>query len=145
MNFWQTLALNIIVVIPPFIFLWFKLKVEIKISDKYKIELKKREAFKSVLSAHSHLLYRDMKDEWFDEFSDSVINLLLWCSDDVLYEYALYAREREKDSLEIIEREIHFANSIICFRKELKYENKNKRILPEDIINIFRIGFKDHV
>jgi hypothetical protein len=150
MSFWQTLVLNIFVVLPPFIYLWFKLRLEIKLKDEYKIELEKREAFKSVLASHSYLLYNEfMKNtedrRWAEEFSNSTINLLLWCSDDVLYEYSLYAKDKMKNSVDIIDREKHFANSIIYFRKELGYKNKNNKITPESIIHIFRIGFKKQI
>jgi hypothetical protein len=145
MNFWETLVLNIFIVIPPFIYLLFKLKMEIRVSDRYKLEIDKRESFRNILRSHSNLLYRDIADDsdagqWLRDFSESVINMILWCSDEVLFEYAKYAKERLYSGGEIIDREIHFANSIILFRKELGYKNNGDLIQPNDIIIIFRIG-----
>ncbi|MCK4448788.1 MAG: hypothetical protein KAW56_17120 [Candidatus Marinimicrobia bacterium] len=150
MNFWQTLATNIAVVIPSIIILYVKLKTEIRVSDRYKIELDKRESFRNMLRSHSFLLLKDFSVDlesrkWLEGFSESIINMLLWCSDEVLYEYAMFAKERLDSGKEIIERELHFANSIILFRKELGYKNKDDKISPENIVKIFRIGFDKYI
>lgn len=150
MNFWGSLIINILLIAISFILIWYRIEIKIRVSDRYKIELDKRESFRNILRSHSNLLYRDIADdsesgEWLKEFSESVINMLLWCSDDVLYEYALYAKDRLSSGDEIIDRELHFANSIILFRKELKYKNKNNMIKPEDIVTIFRIGCNKYI
>ena len=85
------LAINI------FALLYFLYQTKIKISAQNKIEpeLKKREAFKSLLDLHSDILLgrplsEHNTDKWSIKYSKTSNDILLWSSDKVVYEYSKY-------------------------------------------------------
>ena len=43
------------------------------------------------------------------------------------------------------EYEIHFGMAILAFRKDLGYKNKGDKIRPEQIVTIFKAGWKQEL
>jgi hypothetical protein len=146
MNFLESLVLNIVIVLLASFIIWFRLKLYLSSSGKLELENKKREAFKNLLVLHSDLILGKHIDSkvmipWLEKFSEMTINILLWGSDKVIGEYGKYVKLRSVHETKISDREVHFANAVLAFRKEIGYKNRNNKITPEHIILIFRIGY----
>lgn len=132
---------ELIIMAAGFIIVWLKMDAKIKVQDEYKLELKKRETFKDLLDFHTFLKRERYDSDFINKHADSVINSLLWLSDNVLYKYLEYTEKFLKDAeYKILDREIDFANSILLFRKELGYKNSDSKIKPENVALLFRLG-----
>ena len=131
-----------------FTFFWFRLQLKLKAQNEIDLEQKKRDSFKNLLMLHSDLILSKHipnypVNEWLEKFSGMTNNILLWGSDEVISEYGKYSKLRNDSQNKYTEREYHFANAILAFRKELGYKNTGEIITPEQIITIFKIGYKD--
>ena len=116
-----------------------------KTKDKIEKSQNKRESLQKLLEMHSEIIQDKQFDEnWMERFFDMSKNILLWSSDNILAEYALYFQTKFPD-FKIDEYEIHFAKAILAFRKEIGYKNKQDKITPEQIVLIFRSGFKRYI
>lgn len=129
-----------------FTFFWFRIQIKLKAQNEVDLEQKKRDSFKNLLTLHSDLILGKYDPEksinkWLERFSEMTINILLWGSDEVISEYGKYVEHRTTHNKEYSEREYHFANAVLAFRKELNYKNNKDVITPEQIILIFRIGY----
>lgn len=131
-----------------FFFYYLRTRMKEKSQSKAELEVKKREAFKKLLDEHSEIFFDlfDKKplEEWIKDFSEMNKNILLWGSDEVIYEYAQYIEQRHKQD-DIKGHELHFAKAILAFRKEIGYKNKGNKIIPEQIVYIFRSGKKGNL
>lgn len=143
----ETFLISLLTTSLGFLFYILRLKFKEKSEAKAELELKKRKAFKKLLNEHSDLVFGTFQNkttqEWLNKFSEMSRDILTWAPDAVLSEYGKYAQEYSGKGEDIIERELHFANAILAFRKSLGYKNKGKLITPEQIIYIFRCGHKN--
>jgi len=131
-----------------FFFYYLRVRMKEKSQSKVELELKKREAFKKLLDEHSEIFldffHKKELDEWLKDYSEMRKNILLWGSDEVIYEYAQFVEKRHKQD-EIKEHELHFAKAILAFRREIGYKNKRSKITPEQIVHIYRSGKKGNL
>jgi len=146
----EIIIINLVFTVIAFMFIWSKVQLSLSTQNKIDLETKKREAFKNLLVLHSDLILgkqfgNDIPIKWLEKFSDMTINILLWGSDKVIFEYGEYAMMKYKPTVKTEEREIHFANAVLAFRKEIGYKNRFKRVTPEHIIRLFKIGYEDKV
>lgn len=116
--------------------------------SKSELEQNKRESFKKLLDEHSEiflgLFHNKPLDEWIKDYSEMRKNILLWGSDEVIYEYAQFIKKGfPQDDMK--EHEMHFAKAIIAFRKEIGYKNKRNKVTPEQIVFIYRSGRKGNL
>lgn len=146
----QTLILDLVIAGLSFIAIWFKLELRLISLNKIDLEQKKRDSFKNLLEVHQDLILgkhlgNKSSTEWVEKYSEMAINLLLWGSDAIIYEYGNYANIRMHEKVKFTEREYHFANAVLAFRKELGYKNKRHRISADQIILIFRVGYDKEI
>jgi|SRR5690554_1857017 len=125
------------------IYFWYQTKIKIFAQNKIELELKKRDAFKNLLSLHSDILLgRPLSEQnatkWDLKYSEMSVNILLWGSDKVVYEYSKYILAKSTNNEKFEEREINFANAVLAFRKEIGYKNRFRRIKPEYVVKIFK-------
>lgn len=131
----------------PFLFItlgyWIRGKIITKSQEKAELKTQKRESLKKLLDAHSDLLLGKQfeGEDLIQKFSDMGKDFLLWASDAMLAEYGIYLKKRFKDH-EIEEFELNFAKIILEYRKEIGYKNKHNKITPEQIVLLFRSGYK---
>lgn len=145
MSVFETFLISSATTAVGFMFYLLRLKYKEHTESKAALELNKRQAFRKMLDEHSDIVsgaYHDKPfDEWSKDFGNMSKDILTWASDEVLSQYGKYAEKYYSSSSEnIIERELHFANAILAFRKELGYKNKKKVITPQQIVYIFRCG-----
>lgn len=150
MTIYENIILNLVFAAIAFTFIWFKLQLKLLSQNLVDLEQKKRDSFRNLLVLHSDLILgKHIPNkpivEWLDKFSDMTINLLLWGSDEVIFEYGKYVELRTIHEKKFREREYHFANAVLAFRKELGYKNNKNKITPEQIIMIFRIGYDTEI
>lgn len=147
MNVIETVLISSLTTSLGFLFYILRLKIKEKSESKAELELNKRKAFKKLLDEHSDIVLGSFHnkpiDEWSKEFSEMSKGILTWASDEVLSEYGKYAENYYGSEDDIIERELHFANAILAFRKSLGYKNKRNLITPKQIVYIFRCGRKN--
>lgn len=144
MSVLETFLISTLTTTVAFFFYILRLRVKEQSQTKAELELNKRKAFKKLLDEHSDIVsgafHNKPLEEWTKNFADMSKDILTWGSDDVLSEYGKYAEKYYAEESDIIERELHFANAILAFRKELGYKNKKKIITPKQIVYIFRCG-----
>ncbi|MCH8325736.1 MAG: hypothetical protein IIB83_04115 [Bacteroidetes bacterium] len=132
-------------------FFFYYLRVLMKEKSLSKAELKenKRTSFQKLLDEHAKLLLDLNNDKpikvWLKEFSDMSKSILLWSSDEVLEEYGKYVELYSSKHSKIEERELYFAKAILAFRQELGYKNKKDKITPQQVVLIFRSGYKSNI
>jgi len=145
MSVLETFLISTLTTTVAFFFYILRLRVKEQSQTKAELELNKRQAFKKMLDEHSDIVsgaFHDKPlDEWSKDFGNMSKDILTWASYEVLSEYGKYAEKYYSvGSGNIIERELHFANAILAFRKELGYKNKKEKITPQQIVYIFRCG-----
>lgn len=118
---------------------WLKKRITISIENKVGIVQKDREVFSRLLDLHSELVGRDLQTDWYKRFFPTLKDALLWCSDDVVRQYTLYAKGLIGQK-KLEKHHLHFAKSILAFRKGLGNRNWFARIKPEDIAITFFFG-----
>ena len=127
---------------------YLKNLLDTRSQSKAELELKKRESFKKLLDEHSELfldfIHKKSDEEWTKSFSEMRKNILLWGSDEVLFEYAQFVKKQYRHN-DVKDYELHFAKAIIAFRKELGYKNKKDKITTEQIVYIFRSSVKGNL
>ncbi|HCY76505.1 MAG TPA: hypothetical protein DHV28_11340 [Ignavibacteriales bacterium] len=117
-----------------------------KSQSKAELEQNKRASLKRMLDSHSEILFnKHHYENWHYNFSEMSRNILLWGSDEILEEYGKYVMGRHPDYEKIKEHELHFAKAILAFRKEIGYKNKKDKVTPEQIVIIFRSGYKGNI
>jgi hypothetical protein len=123
---------------------WLRKRITVSIENKFGIVQKEREVFSRLLDLHSELLVDESFDPWLKRFYPTIKEALLWCPDNVVREYTLYAREllggRFNNGKEVSTHHLHFAKAILAFRKRLGYKNWFHRIKAEDIAITFSFG-----
>jgi hypothetical protein len=139
----EIIIINLAINIFAIIYFWYQTKIKISAQNKIELELKKRDAFKNLLKLHTDILLgRPLSEEnankWDLKYSEMSVNILLWGSDKVIYEYSKYILAKNANNDKFEEREINFANAVLAFRKEIGYKNRFGRIKPEYVIKIFK-------
>jgi hypothetical protein len=139
----EIIIINLAFTLIAFLLIWLKVQLKISTQNKIELEIKKRDAFKNLLDLHSDILLgRPLSEEnannWDIKYSEMSINILLWGSDKVVYEYSKYILAKNSNNEKFEEREVNFANAILAFRKEIGYKNRFRKIKPEYIIKIFK-------
>ncbi|MFC1614402.1 hypothetical protein ACFL5K_03820 [Gemmatimonadota bacterium] len=126
---------------------WLSIIVKNKIFRKEKKETEKekmkREAFEKLLEIHSKKVQREhYESDWLEKFAKMCNLIIVWSSDSVLLEYALFMQKYpSKKQIRIEEYEKYFGQAVLEFRKELGYKNKDNKITPEQIVLIFKTGW----
>ncbi|GEM_PF-1607773 len=149
----EIIIINLAFTIIALLYLWSRIQLKLSAQNKIDLEIKKRESFKDLLNQHSNLIlgkHNKMPlEEWKNNFAEMSRNILLWGSDKVIVEYGEYVTARFKNfkekEINITEREIHFAKAVLAFRKGIGYKNRFKKVKPEHIIYIFRIGYDTEI
>jgi len=113
---------------------------EKKESEKQKM---KRKAFEKLLELHSKRVQgKQYEKDWLEEFANMCNLIIVWSSDSVLLEYALFIQNLIPEQQRKIENyELYLGKAVLAFRKELGYENKDDKITPEQIVLIFKAGW----
>jgi predicted MPP superfamily phosphohydrolase len=120
---------------------WLEKKIIHSFESKVQLIERQRAAFSQLLDLHSEkVVGQHHTEDWLLRYAKASKEILLWCPDDILHQYALYAQifiatEREPEKYEI-----HFAESILRFRKHIGYNNRGNKINSKQIALIFSIG-----
>lgn len=123
---------------------WFKRKFDRGQEVKKEKTEREKLVFERMLDNHSrqfaNVYVNQNRTE--HEFEHNLMvskDLLVWSSDEVLFEYGEYMTE-EKLLAELTDREKHFAKSILAFRKQIGY--KNIGLTPEKVAIVFKAGWR---
>ena len=123
---------------------WLRKRITVSIENRIGIVQKEREVFSRLLDLHSELIVNESFDPWLKKFYPMIKEALLWCPDNVIREYTLYTRQllggRFDNGKNVSTHHLHFAKSILAFRKRLGYKNWFHRIKAEDIAITFSFG-----
>ena len=146
-----TIIISIVTTVLTVILGWLGILVKNKILRQEKKETEKqkmkRVAFEKLLDIHSEKIQgKQYEPDWLDEFAKMCNLTIVWASDNVLSEYSLFRQKQFPEKLDKVkDYEIHFGKTVLEFRKELGYKNKNNKITPEQIVLIFKSGWKTNV
>ena len=134
----------VITVFVGWITIWIKNRLSRAEKKVTELNQKKREVFQQMIDLHSEKMFgENINSNWLEKFAAMRREIVVWASDEVLLEYALFHQKLFPKSLENVqEYEIHFGKAIIEFRKQLGYKNKKLKIKPEQIIAIFKAGWE---
>ena len=141
----EIIIINLAFTVIAFLYLWSRVQLKLSAQNKIDLENKKRTSFEILLDQHYNLLVekhlRQSNEEFLKDFSKVSKGILLWGSDKVVYHYGCYCEEYLNPKEEPAEREIHFANSVLGFRKSIGKRNWWNKIKPKHIVYIFRFTY----
>lgn len=135
---------GVLTVIIGWISIWVKNRLSRAKKRETELDQKKREVFQNMIDLHSEKIFGEYHNtDWLERFAIMRKEIVVWASDEVLLEYALFHQKLFTESLKNLEEyEIHFAKAILEFRKQIGYKNKNSKIKAEQITAIFKAGWE---
>ncbi|MCH8032550.1 MAG: hypothetical protein IH950_02175 [Bacteroidetes bacterium] len=119
---------------------WLRKHIDFGFSEKNKRIEAERKAMDNFLQRW-YERRSDYSKEWLSAFTKSVMAIMLWCPNNVLYHIGMYMSLFGKP-----ESEIHFGKAILCYRRTLGYKNRwwnRRKVTPEQIILIYCAGNKE--
>lgn len=110
-------------------------------TERVNLQEKKRESIRKMLDLHSKIIIPCglEKDELILSYLEVTKSMLMWTSDEVLFSYIKWFIKTYPNAIEKLnENEKLFGNVIIEMRKEIGYKNKGDKLLPNEIVAVFK-------
>jgi hypothetical protein len=104
---------------------------------------KSKEAFEKMVEFFSELLMpRNTGSANLSKLTEMSRQMAVWAPDEVLVHYTAFLEQRCPNIMKSIkDHEIEFGKTILAFRRERGFRNKDDKLNPRQIVAIFKAGW----